>query len=117
MGRDEYVDEFSQMKKTFFEKNSSNILMLVNKKKSFDKRLDGDFSLKNNLLSKKDFNEFIFTGCQILSKNVFKNVKKTKFSINEIWNDLLKKNQLQGIESQNKFLHVTDLEMYNKLNN
>ena len=113
----EYVDEFSQMKKTFFEKNLNNILMLVNKKRSFDKRLDGDFSLKNNLLSKKDYNEFIFTGCQILSKNVFKNVKKTKFSINEIWNDLLKKNQLQGIESQNKFLHVTDLEMYNRLNN
>ena len=113
----EYVDEFFQMKKTFFEKNSSNILMLVNKKRSFDKRLDGDFSLKNNLLSKKDCNEFIFTGCQILSKNVFKNVKKTKFSINEIWNDLLKKNRLQGIESQNKFLHVTDLEMYNRLNN
>ena len=114
---DEYVDEFSQMKKIFFEKNLNNILMLVNKKRSFDKRLDGDFSLKNNLLSKKDYNEFIFTGCQILSKNVFKNVKKTKFSINEIWNDLLKKNQLQGIESQNKFLHVTDLEMYDKLNN
>ena len=115
--RDEYVDEVSQMKKTFFEKNFSNILMLVNKKKSFDKRLDGDFSLKNNLLSKKDFNEFIFIGCQILSKNVFKNLEKAKFSINEVWNDLLKKNQLQGIESQNKFLHVTDLEMYNRLNN
>ena len=115
--RNEYVDEFSRMKKIFFEKNFNNILMLVNKKRSFDKRLDGDFSLKNNLLSKNDYNEFIFTGCQILSKNVFKNVKKTKFSINEIWNDLLKKNQLQGIESQNKFLHVTDLEMYDKLNN
>ena len=115
--RDEYVDEVSQMKKTFFEKNFSNILMLVNKKRSFDRRLDGNFSLKNNLLSKKDFNEFIFIGCQILSKNVFKNLEKTKFSINEVWNDLLKKNQLQGIESQNKFLHVTDLEMYDKLNN
>ena len=115
--RNEYVDEFSQMKKIFFEKNFNNILMLVNKKRSFDKRLDGDFSIKNNLLSKKDYNEFIFIGCQILSKNVFKNVKKKKFSINEIWNDLLKKNQLQGIESQNKFLHVTDLEMYDKLNN
>ena len=87
----EYVDEFSQMKKTFFEKNSSNILMLVNKKRSFDKRLDGDFSLKNNLLSKKDFNEFIFIFCKILSKNVFKNLEKTKNSINEVWNDLLKK--------------------------
>ena len=115
--RDEYVDEVSQMKKTFFEKNFSNILMLVNKKRSFDKRLDGDFSLKNNFLSKKDFNEFIFIGCQILSKNVFKNLEKAKFSINEVWNDLLKKNQLQGIESQNKFLHVTDLEIYNRLNN
>ena len=48
---------------------------------------------------------------------MFLKTKKTKFSINEVWNDLLKKNQLQGIESQNKFLHVTDLEMYNRLNN
>ena len=64
--RDEYVDEFSQMKKIFFEKKFSNILMLVDKKRSFDKRLDGDFSLKNNLLSKKNYNEYIFTGCQNL---------------------------------------------------
>ena len=91
--------------------------MLVDKKRSFDKRLDGDFSLKNSLISKKNYNEYIFTGCQILNKNVFKKVEKTKFSINEIWNQLIKKNQLQGIESQNKFLHVTDLEIYNRLNN
>jgi len=29
-----------------------NILLLVNKKLSFDKKLKGDFNLKNNLINK-----------------------------------------------------------------
>ena len=37
------------------------------------------------------------------------------FSISEIWNELLKKNQLNGFESLNKFYHLTNLETFNKL--
>ena len=89
--------------------------MVVNKDLSFDKKLRGDFNLEKNLLSKGDENQYIYTGCQILNKNLLKNINKKIFSINEIWNMLVAKKNLFGFESVNKFSHVTDLEIYNKL--
>ena len=34
---------------------------------------EGDFGLENNLIN-KDHKNYIFTGCQILNKSVFKNI-------------------------------------------
>ena len=42
------------------------------------------------------------------------NTKKI-FSITEIWDVLIEKNNLFGYESKNNFSHVTNLEIYNKL--
>ena len=67
------------------------------------------------LLSKGDENQYIYTGCQILNRNLLKNINKKAFSINEIWNELVAENNLFGFESTNKFKHVTDLDIYNKL--
>ena len=105
-----------EMENFYFSKKIQNILMVVNKELSFDKKLKGDFNLEKNLLSKG--NRFIYTGCQILNRNLLKNINKKVFSINEIWNELVAKNNLFGFESTNKFYHVsdvTDLEIYNKL--
>ena len=93
-----------------------NILLLVKKSNSFDKRFNGDFDLNKNLISNKSKN-YIFTGCQIVNKKIFNKLNKDKFSMNEIWNENIKNGQLYGYESLNEFLHVTDLEMYNMLNN
>ena len=71
--------------------------------------------LLNNQLNKKKLNQYIFTGCQIINKKVFVFIKNKSFSILQIWNDLIKENKLYGYESKNKFYHVTDLEIYNKL--
>ena len=102
--------------KNFFENNKvKNILLVVNKKLSFDKKLKGDFHLKNNLITKEITNEYIYTGCQILNKDLLKNVEKNVFSINEIWDELIKRNSLYGFNSINKFYHVSDLEIYNKI--
>ena len=100
----------------FFENNNiQNALLVVNKKLSFDKKLNGDFNLNNNLLSKNINQEYIYVGCQIFSKDLLNNYSKKIFSVNEIWNDLVKTNDLFGFESKNKFYHVTDFEVYNKL--
>ena len=100
----------------FFENNNiKNILLVVNKKLSFDTKLNGDFNLKKNLLSKDTTHEYVYTGCQILSKDLLNNNQKKIFSITEIWNDLIEKNNLFGFDNSNKFYHVTDLEIYNKL--
>ena len=98
------------MENLFFKNNLDNILLLVKKSNSFDKRFNGDFDLNENLISNKSKN-FIFTGCQIVNKKIFNKLNKDKFSMNEIWNENIKNGQLYGYESLNEFLHVTDLEL------
>ena len=110
-----YLKSIIQMNEFFENNDIKNILLVVNKKLSFDKKLKGDFNLKKNLLSKNKTQEYIYTGCQIFSKDLLKNNNKKIFSITEIWNQLIEKNNLFGFDSSNKFYHVTDLEIYNKL--
>ena len=109
-----YIVEINKMQDLYFSKNLNNILLLAKKDLSFDKSLIGDFSLKNDLI-KKENKDFIFIGCQILNKSLFKNFKFQNFSIAEIWNELLKKDKLNGFESLNKFYHLTDLKIFKKL--
>ena len=111
----EYLKSIKEMN-AFFENNKiKNILLVVNKKLSYDKKLSGDFNLKKNLLTKNTENNYIYTGCQIINRDLFNSKKKKIFSIIEIWDELIEKNILFGFESNNKFCHVTDLEIYNKL--
>ena len=107
--------EIKKMEKLYFSKSAENILLLVNKDLSFDKDLIGDFNLTDNLISKDDNNQYIFTGCQIINKKLFLNFKVKNFSISEIWNILLKKNNLFGFESSNEFYHITNLKIFKKL--
>ena len=109
-----YIKSIIQMNEFFENNDIKNILLVVNKKLSFDKKLKGDFNLKKNLLLKDKTHEYIYTGCQIFSKDLLKNNQKEIFSITEIWNKLIEKNSLFGFNSSNKFYHVTDLEIYNK---
>tara|TARA_B100001121_G_scaffold200033_1_gene174919 strand:- start:1314 stop:2000 length:687 start_codon:yes stop_codon:yes gene_type:complete len=109
-----YLDEILKMENFYFSNKLNNILLLVKKDLSFDKNLKGDFDLKINQIN-RDNKEFTFIGCQILNKNLFKNYKVNDFPISEIWNKLLSRNQLNGFESLNKFYHLTNFEVFNKL--
>ena len=111
----DYLNCIKEMENFYFSKKIQNILMVVNKDLSFDKNLRGDFDLFDNQLNKKKLNQYIFIGCQIINKKLFASIKNKSFSILQIWNDLIKGNKLYGYESKNKFYHVTDLEIYNKL--
>ena len=103
------------MNNFYFSNNLNNILLLVEKKKSFDSSLKGDFNLINNILKKDRDEDFIYIGCQILNKDLFKHYKICNFSISKVWNELLKNNELNGFESLNKFYHLTNLETFKKL--
>ncbi len=111
-----YINTFLEMERFYFKKKIQNLLMVVKKNKSFDTRFKGDFNLNENKLSKEIKNEFIYTGCQILNKKIFKKINKTIFSISEIWNDLADNKELYGYESLNEFIHLTDVEIFRKLN-
>ena len=58
----DYLNCIKEMENFYFSKKIQNILMVVNKDLSFDKKLKGDFNLKKNLLSKGDENQYIYTG-------------------------------------------------------
>ena len=104
-----------EMTNFYFKKKINNILLVVHKNLSFDKRLQGDFSLVNEKLTKDNNKKFIYTGCQIINKNIFSQTLKKKFSMNEIWSSQMKESQLFGYESNLEFLHTTDLMIYNKI--
>ena len=110
-----YIAEIQNMEKFYFENKVRNILLVAEKSKSFDERINGDFFLKNNILSKSFDKNFIFTGCQILNKSIFENYKVETFSMNKIWDEMILKNQLYGFKSDGKFTHLTDIEIYRKI--
>ena len=111
----QYIAIIRKMEIFYFENKIQNILLVVNKSKSFDKNLKGDFNLESkNILNYKEKN-FIYTGCQIINKKVFSIINKKSFSIVEIWNKLVSENKLYGFESLNDFVHVTDIEIFKKL--
>ena len=110
-----YIDELKSMIEYYDSNKLNNLLLVVNKKKSFDKRFIGDFELKNKSLFKYENNNFIYIGCQIINKKILNNISDTSFSISKVWNNEISKNNLNGFESTKEFFHVTDLEIFNEI--
>tara|TARA_Y100000590_G_scaffold275804_1_gene309637 strand:+ start:284 stop:973 length:690 start_codon:yes stop_codon:yes gene_type:complete len=112
-----YIKESKLLENDFFLNKRKCSLLLVNKVKSFDENLKGDFSLKNGLVTrnKNENLKYIYTGLQIIDPKIFLNISNKIFSINLIWNRLIENNQLFGIESNLDFLHVSTLDIYKQL--
>ncbi len=110
-----YKKTIIQMTNYFEQNNLSNLLMVVKKKKCFDKRFKGDFIMKDNKLSKNNNNQFVFTGFQIINRKILEKVKEKKFSMNKVWNDQMINSCLNGYESKRQFIHLTDIKIYKKL--
>jgi N-acetyl-alpha-D-muramate 1-phosphate uridylyltransferase len=114
----QYLKELQLTEKIFLENEKIKCLILVvNKKKSFDKSFKGDFNLKSDVIDrdKKDNLKYIYTGLQIIKPEVFLNLDSAVFSMNKIWNRLIKANELYGFESNNDFIHVSNLNTYKNI--
>jgi len=113
-----YLKELKKMESNFFINKKKCYLLVVHKERSFDKNLNGDFNLKNEIITRKKHQDlkYIYTGLQIINPEVFLNISNKVFSVNKIWNKLIEKNELHGFESKINFLHVSTLDVYNKLN-
>jgi len=110
-----YLKSIIEMEKFYFNQKIKNVLLIVNNSFCFDKRFNGDFEFKDNILLKKKVNNFKYTGCQIINKEILANKNVTYFPMSEIWNNLERENKLYGFEYSGEFLHLTDIEIYNKL--
>ena len=112
--RKDYLKEMSNLEATYF-KNRKTTLLLANKKLSIDPSFKGDFNLNNETISKEDENQFIFTGLQIINRSVLMVEKSEVFSMNKIWNRLIRDKNLLGLESNQKFYHLNTSDMYRKI--
>jgi len=112
-----YLSEVKSMEKIYYEEEIKCMLLVVNKKKSFDNTFKGDFNLVNNLISKKSNHDlnYIYTGLQILKPEVFNKLNNKIFSINKIWNKLIENKELYGTESHEDFFHVSTLDVYKNI--
>ena len=111
-----YFEELKSLE-TIYLKNKKPTLLLVNKKLSIDPSFLGDFNLDNEIITKDDKNQFIFTGLQITNRGSLIDEKSKVFSMNKIWNKLIKDKNLQGLESNQKFYHLNTFDMYKKILN
>ena len=109
-----YLTELKSLEAVYL-KNNKPTLLLVNKKLSIDPSFKGDFNLNNEKISKDSENLFIFTGLQIINRSVFMNEKSEVFSLNKVWDKLIKDKNLLGLESNQKFYHLNTSDMYRKI--
>ena len=111
---DIYSNELKDLEILYFKEQKPSLL-LVNKNLSFDNSFKGDFNLNKGMVTKNNNNKFIFTGLQILDRSVFSSTKDKVFSMNKIWNYLIKENLLMGVESKQQFYHLNTKEIYDKI--
>ena len=113
-----YTKELKKMESNFLLNKKKCYLLVVDKVRSFDKNLKGDFNLKNDLIKKgKDEDlKYIYTGLQIINPEIFFNISDKIFSINKVWDKLVQNSELYALESKTYFFHASTLDVYNKLN-
>ncbi len=109
-----YLEELKTLEEIYFKGNRPTLLV-VNKKLSIDSSFKGDFNLNNKKITKDDENQFIFTGLQITNRSFLIGEKSKVFSMNKVWNKLLKDRNLLGLESNQKFYHLNTFNMYKKI--
>ena len=111
-----YYEELKILENSYL-KNNKPILLLVNKKNSHDKSFKGDFNfVENNCVIREASNQYIFTGAQIISRSIFKTINEKVFSMNLIWDKMIKEKNLLGQESSQTFFHVNNFKVYEQLN-
>ena len=109
-----YSEEVQSLEKEYFT-NKRPCLLLVKKELSLDNSFKGDFNINNNLISKDEHNQFIFTGLQIIKNDHLLSFNKDIFSMNEVWAKLISEKNLGGLESNQKFYHLNTFEMFEKI--
>ena len=110
-----YYEEFKMLENFYFT-SKKTVLLLVDKKKSYDKSFTGDFNINSQqIITREESNNYIFTGAQIMDRSIFSEMKKKIFSMNLIWDQLIKKKILLAQESNQTFFHVNNLEIFKEL--
>ena len=101
--------------KNFNSQYMSILLLLAPINKSIGYYGGGDFIIKSNSIASRierkknntGHKSFVFTGWQIINKEIFNNIKKDNFSLNFLYNKAQSLNRLFAITLDGYFLHVS----------
>jgi|TARA_B110000967_G_scaffold70097_1_gene72584 MurNAc alpha-1-phosphate uridylyltransferase len=111
-----YYEELKILE-NFYLKNNKPVLLLVDKINSYDKSFQGDFNIvEKNRIIRENSNQLIFTGVQIINRSIFETINKKIFSMNLVWDQMIKEKKLLGLESNQTFFHVNNFKVYEELN-
>tara|TARA_B110000211_G_C14050461_1_gene540956 strand:- start:349 stop:1047 length:699 start_codon:yes stop_codon:yes gene_type:complete len=112
----DYYEELKILENSYL-KNNKPILLLVNKINSPDKSFKGDFNFKeSNYIVRETSNQYIFTGIQIIDGSIFQTINEKVFSMNLVWDKMIKEKKLLGQKSSQTFFHVNTIKTYKQLN-
>ena len=113
------------------ENNSEDVLKFINNYQEVEtcklllandskfeglKKSMGDFSCKESLVTrwKKNDPYLYYTGLQIINPIVFKLIEEVSFSLNQLWDLLIAKDNLQGEISSSSIAHIGDINAFNQ---
>ena len=93
----------------FWDKNKMDALLLLFPKKAND---NGDFNINksNRIIKNKNNPRYIFTGIQILKSKIFSKIKKKKFPLSLIYDQLIEKRRIFGVVYKGNWFHIGTLE-------
>ena len=95
-------------------------LLLSSLEKSYGiEKNKGDFVKKYGLiLRNRSYKKgFIFSGAQLIDSSIFKLYKKKIFSLNIVWDLLIKQKKISGLVMKSNWLHVSNLKSFKLLKN
>ena len=112
---EKHLKEFKELENLYFKTEKASLL-LVDKKLSYDKSFRGDFNIGDNSAIKREKeNQFIFTGVQIIKRDIFKNINEKIFSMNKIWDKLILEKNIVALKSKEQFFHINNIDIYKEI--
>tara|TARA_B100000959_G_C14811925_1_gene554179 strand:- start:12 stop:695 length:684 start_codon:yes stop_codon:yes gene_type:complete len=103
-----YKNPFKQLNE-FWDNDKMDALLLLFPKKANN---NGDFNINKSyrIIKNKKNPRYIFTGIQILKSKIFSKIKKKKFPLSLIYDQLIEKRRIFGVVYKGNWFHIGTLE-------
>ncbi len=105
---EKYKNPFKQLNE-FWDNDKMDALLLLFPKKANN---NGDFNINKSyrIIKNKKNPRYIFTGIQILKSKIFLKIKKKKFPLSLIYDQLIEKRRIFGVVYKGNWFHIGTLE-------
>lgn len=106
------LNDVQKLINSYVNNNKAHLLLVPKNNAKGLNKISGDFVLNKNLISryKKGDDIFFYSGLQIIPANILLNFEYKKFSLNEIWDYLIKNQNLFGTTMSSNWFHVGDIQ-------